>query len=127
MKKLFFNSIGLVLLLSVLFTIGTIWGRYSTTTVTKLTINDVTEKPIADESKEEEKRIEDTIIGDKININTADAGVFTMFPGIGDILADRIIQYRDEHGPFESVDDLLNVEGIGESKLETMRPYLTVD
>lgn len=127
MKKLFFNSIGLVLLLSVLFTIGTIWGRYSTTTVTKLTINDVTEKPIADESKEEEKRIDDTIIGDKININTADAGIFTMFPGIGDILADRIIQYRDEHGPFESVDDLLNVEGIGESKLDTMRPYLTVD
>ena len=53
----------------------------------------------------------------RININTADAATLQSLPGIGEILAQRIIAYRNENGPFTSVYDLQNVEGIGSKKL----------
>ncbi|MEW6726805.1 MAG: ComEA family DNA-binding protein [Bacillota bacterium] len=61
-----------------------------------------------------------------VNINTADAAVLDGLPGIGPTLAQRIIQYRQEHGVFLSVDDLQNVPGIGESKMAELRPLITV-
>jgi len=65
--------------------------------------------------------------GGKININTADAAELEKLPGIGPALAERIVRYREENGPFISVDDLLNVSGIGEKKLESLRDYATVN
>ena len=47
-------------------------------------------------------------------------------PGVGPVLAERIVAYRDENGPFESTEDLLDVPGIGESKLEAMRESIVV-
>ena len=52
-----------------------------------------------------------------VNINTADAQTLDQLPGIGEVLAGRIIAYREEHGPFETVEELLEVSGIGEAKL----------
>jgi competence protein ComEA len=46
--------------------------------------------------------------------------------GIGESFALRIIQYREENGPFATVDDLQNVRGIGSKKLARLRPYITV-
>ena len=63
---------------------------------------------------------------EQINVNTADAAKLQEIPGIGEALAARIIAFRDEHGPFEKVDDLLNVRGIGVKSLDKLRPYLTV-
>ncbi|MEW5763126.1 MAG: ComEA family DNA-binding protein [Bacillota bacterium] len=63
----------------------------------------------------------------RININTADAAELDRLPGIGPALAERIVRYREENGPFASVDDLLNVSGIGEKKLEGLRDYATVN
>ncbi len=62
-----------------------------------------------------------------ININEAGITLLTCLPGIGDALAQRIISYRDEHGPFSCVEDLLNVSGIGEKKLEGFREYVLID
>jgi len=62
----------------------------------------------------------------KLDLNTATTGQLQELPGVGAVLAERIVTYRDEHGPFTSVDDLLNVEGIGPSLLEKLRPYVTV-
>jgi comEA protein len=61
-----------------------------------------------------------------IDINTATSEQLQRVPGIGETLARRIIEFRAEHGPFEKVDDLLNVQGIGTTTLDKMRPFLTV-
>lgn len=63
----------------------------------------------------------------KLNLNTATATQLQELPGVGAVLAERIVTYRDEHGPFTSVDDLENVDGIGPSLLEKLRPLVTVD
>jgi competence protein ComEA len=67
-----------------------------------------------------------TSAGGMININTADATAFETLNGIGEVLAAAIVTYRDEHGPFTSVDQLEDVPGIGPSTLEEIRPQVTV-
>ena len=64
--------------------------------------------------------------GGVVNINTAGAAELEALPGIGPALAARIVEYRDGHGPFASVDDLTDVPGIGPAKLEALRSQATV-
>lgn len=61
-----------------------------------------------------------------ININTASADELNQLPGIGDVLADRIVAYREFAGPFQRVDDLVNVDGISTGMIEELRPLVTV-
>lgn len=61
-----------------------------------------------------------------IDINTATAEELDALPGIGPVLAARIVAAREEHGPFASVDDLAGVEGISRRMVETLRPLVTV-
>jgi len=56
-----------------------------------------------------------------IDINTASLDELQKLIGIGPVLAQRIIDYREEHGPFQTVEDLLEVKGIGEATLEKFR------
>ncbi len=64
--------------------------------------------------------------GKKININTATAAELARLPGVGEATARKIITYRAEHGLFPSVDELLNVKGIGKKKLERLRPFCKI-
>jgi competence ComEA-like helix-hairpin-helix protein len=59
-----------------------------------------------------------------VNANTADEVELAQLPGIGPAMARRIVDQRREHGPFTSVEDLLDVPGIGRATLESMRPHL---
>jgi len=62
----------------------------------------------------------------KINLNTAGVEELTALPGIGPSYAKRIVEFREKNGPFKKVDDLLNVQGIGEKTLEKIRERVTV-
>lgn len=61
-----------------------------------------------------------------ININTASAQELEALPGIGPILAQSIVSYRNEHGPFQSIDDLKDVPGIGDARFEQLKGLITV-
>lgn len=62
-----------------------------------------------------------------VNLNTATAEELSTLPGIGPVLAQRILDYRTEHGPYASVESLLGVSGIGEKKLEALLGLVTVE
>lgn len=63
---------------------------------------------------------------DKIDLNTATSEELQMLNGVGPSTADAIIQYRDAHGQFKTIDELANVKGIGDKKLEKLSNDLTV-
>ncbi len=65
-------------------------------------------------------------VGDVVDLNTADQAALETLPGIGPALAGRILAWRDEHGRFASVDDLLDVSGIGDARLADLRDRVRV-
>jgi competence protein ComEA len=64
--------------------------------------------------------------GGPLDLNTATADQLDALPGIGPVLADRIVEWRTAHGPFATVDQLREVSGIGARKFESLRELLTV-
>jgi competence protein ComEA len=62
--------------------------------------------------------------GATVDLNAADAQTLAALPGIGPVLADRIVAFRDANGPFASVDGLADVAGITPSRLNALVPYL---
>lgn len=64
--------------------------------------------------------------GGLISLNRASAQELESLPGVGPVLADRIVAFRDANGPFSQVEDLLQVPGIGEAKLASIRDLVRV-
>lgn len=63
----------------------------------------------------------------RLNLNQADASTLTTLPGVGPALAERITAYRQQAGPFASLDDLTQVRGIGPALMERLRPQVTLN
>jgi competence protein ComEA len=62
-----------------------------------------------------------------VNINTADVSQLSLLPRVGAKAAQRIVDYRREHGPFKKTTDLMQVKGFGEKSYERLASLLTVD
>ncbi len=61
-----------------------------------------------------------------VDVNRGSASDLEALPGVGPVLAKRIFEYREEHGPFKTAEDLLDVPGIGEAKLAALRDALNL-
>ena len=78
----------------------------------------VPKKVVLEESDEEESNI--------VNINTANIEKLSTLNGIGKSTAEKIIKYREENGYFNSIEDIMNVTGIGESKFNQIKNDITI-
>lgn len=59
-----------------------------------------------------------------VNINTAGPEELQLLDGIGEVYAQRIVEYRKEHGPFKSIEELTNIKGIGKKTVEKLAPFV---
>lgn len=75
------------------------------------------------ESKDKKK----LTTGKTININKALTGDLLMLPGVGEVTAERIIEYRELKGSFRKIEDIKNVKGIGDKKFEQMKEFIVVE
>lgn len=82
-------------------------------------LSEASSKSVAGASSTEEQ-------SDKININTADETELDSLPGIGPARAADIIAYREEHGGFQSIEELKNISGIGDKTFENLKDLVTV-
>ena len=71
-------------------------------------------------------REDETSLPQKIDINRAEPWLLETLPGIGEVLAQRIVDYRNENGLFKRIEDLLKVSGIGPTTFEKIKDYITL-
>ena len=103
---------------------------------TKIKIPSALEEDIGDEDIIDSKSGDNIIIEENtvssnnstqtININKATEKEFETLPGIGPSLASKIIEYRNQNGKFESIEDIKNINGIGDNKYEKIKDLITV-
>ena len=60
----------------------------------------------------------------KVNINTATQNELENLPGVGEAIASRIVEYRQQNGKFDKIEDLQNVKGIGDAKFNNIKEYV---
>ena len=62
-----------------------------------------------------------------INVNQADQIELMTLPGIGEVRAEQIVQYREQHGPFLAIEDIMNVSGVGNKIYEGLQGFITIE
>jgi competence protein ComEA len=115
---------GLLIFLTVSFLAGTVVWLYRDRWIPL---------PVLDETLEAKRSVftGDSLVSDskavsfrRISINGATADQLQTLPGIGPVMAGRIVEYRLTHGGFRSINDLLKIKGIGRKTLEKLKPYI---
>ena len=85
-----------------------------------------TETETASTESSDSAASENASVSFPININTATSAQLENLPGIGPVIAQRIVDYRNANGPFASTGQLINVSGIGEKRLAAIWDYITI-
>lgn len=125
MRKPNYSPLIIVTLLFAAFTVGLLVGR--TTNRNPVTV----QVPAAMQTEPgPQEEPSDKLIVPRtpypIDINRADKDTFMELPGIGEVLAGRIVAYRNRYGNFKAVEELLNVEGLGKQKLDEIWNLITI-
>lgn len=127
MKKPKVHILVIVTLVFAAFTLGLYLGRsYGAGPITVSVPPAMQTFPPETTELSEEPTEETQCIVFPIHINQAEKEEFMALPGIGAVLAQRILNYREENGPFPNVEALMNVEGIGKKRMEEMLDLITI-
>lgn len=128
MKKQAISMLAAVTLLFVGFTAGFFLGRsYSASELTlSIPAPLLTPPPETTVPAETEASQTEPPVSFPIDLNTAGERELTALPGIGEVLARRILAYREENGPFRTAEELMYVPGIGEKRMEAIWDLVTI-
>ena len=109
------------------FTLGFFWGSNRSAEPVTLSIPaSMQTVPPAITSAVTEETIPEPTVSFPVDISRAGKEEFMALPGIGEVLATRILSYREETGGFSRIEDLLNVEGIGKKRFEDILDLITI-
>ena len=95
-------------------------------TLAPATVSAPSEATVPEQTEHTEPEASAEAPSSPIDLNTATSEQLQTLPGIGPVYADRIIEYRNTHGPFTSVSQLLNISGIGQKRLAAIWDYITI-
>lgn len=110
--------LGLVLLGSLCFGLGTLWGTHLRQTDQESVATPSESEQAADGEKQQEEEL--------LNLNTADYEALTSLPGIGDSTARKILDFRSEYGGFNELSDLIALDLLTEKQLKDIQEKVTV-
>lgn len=126
MKKPRLSILVAVTLLFAVFTLGFFLGRNGSHGSVELSVPAAMQTLPPQTTCPEPTTPETVAVTFPIDINRADAEQLTALPGIGEVLAGRIVAYREDNGSFLSTQELQNVEGIGEKRLDAILDLITI-
>ena len=108
------------------FTLGLFVGRNSGSGTVTLAVSPQMQTAPTTAATAAAETVPEETVSFPVNINTADVDTLTALPGIGRVLAERIVAYRRQNDPFRAVEEIMKVEGIGEKKAEAILDLITV-
>ena len=127
MKKPRLHILVTVTLVFAAFTLGFFLGKNANHSQVQLSVPaSMQTTPSETAAPAAETTAETEAITFPIDINTAGKEEFMALPGIGEVLAQRILTYREERGSFAAEEELMNVEGIGEKRMEAIFDLITI-
>lgn len=118
--------LAVVTVLFVGFTLGLFVGRNTGSGTVTLAVSPQMQTAPTTAATAAAETVPEETVSFPVNINTADADTLAALPGIGQVLAKRILAYRQQNGSFRAVEEITNVEGIGEKKAEAILDLITI-